>query len=124
MLNKLDMYKKVGAESVVEHAQPKQIIQLLLGRAIEHLLQAKVCMQQTGKIAEKGMAIVNAMDILIYLQGCLDFQNGGKIAMNLNRLYDYSLDRLGHANRENKPQMIDEALKVLQEIKTAWDAIV
>ena len=44
----------------------------------------------------------------------------GEVAHNLGRLYDYVLMRLLHANMHNDPEAIENALAVLDVLRSAW----
>ena len=45
------------------------------------------------------------------------------LAVNLGELYDYMGRRLLKATTENRVEMLDEVVKLLHEIRTAWVAI-
>ncbi|KAF0121547.1 MAG: flagellar protein FliS [bacterium] len=46
--------------------------------------------------------------------------DGGEIAKNLGRLYDYILDRLLYANLRNDPREFDDMERVLEVLRNAW----
>ena len=73
--------------------------------------------RETKKKAE---AIKKAIDIIVRLQASLDFDKGGKIAIQLDDLYTFCTNRLALANAVNDMSMIDEVYKVINEIKSAW----
>jgi flagellar protein FliS len=76
-----------------------------------------------GEIAEKGAQISWAYSIIAGLRESLDGAQGGEIAANLDRLYDYMGRRLIEANRTNAPELLDEVSELLRPLKTAWDAL-
>jgi flagellar protein FliS len=53
----------------------------------------------------------------------LDKKVGGEIAENLDALYGYMSKQLITANIHNKPELIHEVIKLLTELKGAWEAI-
>ncbi len=57
------------------------------------------------------------------LRESLDQQNGGEIAANLDRLYEYMVARLVEANIGNDVALIDEVAGLLRNVKSGWDAI-
>ncbi|MGE3774228.1 MAG: flagellar export chaperone FliS [Gammaproteobacteria bacterium] len=48
---------------------------------------------------------------------------GGEVAENLDGLYDYMLRRLVEANLANDLAMLDEVVKLLNEIRDGWNGI-
>lgn len=115
-------YANVKVHSGVESASPHRLIQMLFEGALERIAQAKGAMAQ-NQIARKGELIGKAAAIVGGLQGSLNDKEGGKLAANLDNLYDYIIRRLTQANFENNPEYLDECGRLLGEIKTAWDAI-
>jgi len=95
---------------------------MLMGGAIERLIQGKAAMQQ-GSIAIKGERLGKALDIIISLRSCLSMEDGGEIAANLDALYDFMIQQIYLANQENKPEPIDDVIDMLREIKSAWEQI-
>jgi len=73
--------------------------------------------------AKKGENISVAISILDGLRISLDKSAGGEIAQNLDDLYDYMGRVLLKANLKNDPSLLDEVAGLLNEIKSAWDAI-
>lgn len=115
-------YSNVKVQSSVEDASPHRLIQMLFEGALERIAQAKGAMLQK-QIARKGELIGKAVAIVGGLQGSLNDSEGGRLASNLDSLYDYVIRRLIQANHENKAEYLDECGRLLGEIKTAWDAI-
>ncbi len=118
----LDQYKKVGAQSGVETADPHRLIQMLMEGAIEKIHIAKSHMM-ANRIGEKATYITWAMSIIDGLRMSLDKSAGGDIAQNLEDLYDYMNRRLLAANLKNDTTYLDEVVKLMQTIKDGWDAI-
>ena len=53
----------------------------------------------------------------------LDKKAGGEIAESLDSLYVYMSHRLTVANIRNQPEMVNEVIKLLSDLKSAWEAI-
>lgn len=115
-------YSQVQVDSGVAYANPHRLVQMLLENAVDRIAIAKGCMRR-DRGAEKAGNISRAMAILDGLRMCLDKETGGEIAQNLDDLYDYMSRRLLQANVSNSPAMLDEVHGLLNEIKSAWDAI-
>lgn len=118
----LKQYQQMGAQSGVVDASPHRLIQMLLQGALTSMMSAKGYMQQK-EIANKGEQISRAISIVEALRNSLNFEKGGDIAKNLDALYEYIGRILLEANMKNDEQLIDEAAKLLNEIKAGWDGI-
>ncbi|OAN18829.1 flagellar protein FliS [Photobacterium jeanii] len=122
MRGSLQAYKRVSVDSQLTAATPHRIVQMLMAGAIERLIQGKAAMEQ-GSIAAKGERLGKAMDIVMSLRACLSMEDGGEIASNLDALYDFMIHQISEANHHNKPEMLDDVVGILREIKSAWDQI-
>ncbi len=61
-----------------------------------------------------------AQDIISELMSCLDRENGGEIAENLMSLYVFAYDRIVQGNIEDNEHYIDQAMKVLGDLRESW----
>ncbi len=118
----LNEYKQTNVAAGVAYADPHTLIKMLFDGLQEKLSVAKGAMER-GDYALKGEAIGTAMDIISYLQACLDKEKGGEIAINLEALYDYMLGCLLRASIDNSGTLVDEVSALIREIESAWDAI-
>ncbi|WVV49046.1 flagellar export chaperone FliS [Pseudomonas sp. NA13] len=79
---------------------------------------------QAGHIAEKGIAITKAINIVSQgLRASLDLEQGGDIAVQLDQLYDYVIRVLLRANLENDETALTTAADLLNNVAAAWLAI-
>lgn len=76
-----------------------------------------------GEVREKAYAIKKAIDVVVRLQGSLDFEKGGDIAIRLDDLYTFCTNRLAMANALNDTAMVDEVYRVIAELKLGWSQI-
>ncbi len=118
----LQRYKSVGVASAVEDASPHRLVRMLLQGAIARVIAAEGHLAR-GEIAQKGESISVAIGIIGGLQGSLDKEAGGEIAVNLHALYDYMVRRLMVGSRDNDRAPLEEVLGLLKEVKQAWDGI-
>ena len=123
MHNPTAAYQRVDVETNVAEADPHRLILLLFDGAEMAIASAKV--QMTDKqIVQKSDNISKAIDIILNgLKSSLDVNAGGEIAENLSALYDYMVSRLMRANLTNDPGPLDEVLRLLGELHSAWKAI-
>jgi flagellar protein FliS len=116
-------YAKVGIETGVVAASPHHLIVMLFDGALAALAMS-VQHMKTGNIADKGQAISKAIMIIDGgLRASLDKKVGGEIALSLDSLYEYMTNRLLLANLKNQPEIVEEVQRLLQDLKSAWDAI-
>jgi flagellar protein FliS len=119
----LNAYAKVGLETGVAAANPHRLILMLYEGALEAINRAEIEMR-AGNIAEKGRLISKAIQIIgDGLAASLDPTKGGEIAVQLQQLYDYMCRRLLLASMRNEPAGLVEVVKLLTELKSAWEAI-
>lgn len=118
----LKQYQTVNTQAQVMEASPHRLIQMLMEGGLTRLAQAKGAMER-GQTALKGELIGKTIAIVGGLRDGLDLQQGGEVATNLNRLYEYMVLRLIEANVQNQPEILDEVTALLRNIKAGWDAI-
>lgn len=118
----LNEYKQTNIDAGAAYADPHTLITMLFDGVQERIFIAKGAMERKD-FATKGKAISKAMEIIAYLQSCLDKEQGGELAVNLDALYDYMIRRLLDASTANKPELLDEVGSLLQEVGSAWAAI-
>lgn len=115
-------YRQTHSQSSVAEADPHRLIQMLLAGALERLATAKGHIQRK-EFLKKGQVIGRAIQIIGALQSSLNMDEGGEIAFNLFRLYDYMLRKLAEANAENSAEKVEEVINLIKEIKEGWDGI-
>lgn len=114
---------KVYMETQVTTTSQGQILIMLYDGAIKFLNQAKERIAAKD-YAGKGMLISNAIDVINELASSLNPEKGGDLAANLNQLYFYCNKRLFMANSRMDIAPIDEVIKILSGIRSAYAQIV
>lgn len=121
--NAMNAYTQVGVENSILNASPHKLIAMLFDGAILAISQGKLHMQQ-GNVAAKGESISKAIAIIDEgLKISLDEKVGGELVTNLRALYEYMSSRLLMANFKNDVDGLDEVVRLLVDLKGAWDAI-
>jgi len=116
-------YAKVGLETSVISASPHKLVVMLYDGALVAVKSAATHMA-AGNIAEKGIAIGKAINIIDSgLRASLDKKSGGEIAANLDALYVYITKRILTASLQNRTDMLDEVQTLLADLRDAWTQI-
>lgn len=119
----LTAYSQVGIETNVVDSDPHQLISMLFDGAIAAVATAKSNMLRKD-IAAKGAAISKAISLIDQgLKVSLDEKAGGELAQNLKALYEYMCRQLLVANLNNEIALLDEVMRLLSDLKGAWDSI-
>lgn len=106
-------------KAAIDISDKVRIVSILFDGAINFIKLGRVKMGERN-IAGKGLYIGKATAIVGELASSLNMEEGGEIARNLRRLYDFVLDRLIRANLKNDVAALDEAEKVLQVLREGW----
>lgn len=118
----LRQYQKVNSVAQTSEASPHRLVQMLMQGGLDRLAQAKGAMVRND-IAQRGILIGKAIDIIGGLREGLDLENHGDSLADLDSLYTYMSRRLVEANVQNDPAIIDEVARLLITVKEGWDAI-
>jgi flagellar secretion chaperone FliS len=106
-------------QTSVKTANRGQLLIMLYESAIKNVKKAAECLDRKD-IPGKGQAIVRAHDIINELNNTLDFEVGGQIARDLERLYHFMTDQLIKANVENKKEPLQEVQKLMETLLDGW----
>ena len=120
----LRQYQKVNSHAQISEASPHRLVQMLMEGAFERMAQAKGAMAR-GDIAQKGLLLGKAIDILIGLRDGLNPEKTDDPAalQQLDNLYAYMTTRLLEANSKSDVTMIDEVAGLMITLKEGWDGI-
>jgi flagellar protein FliS len=99
-----------------------RVIVMLYEGTIKFLKQATDAMEK-GDLESKGKFIVKAQDIIFELNSVLDIDNGGEVAQNLRKLYNFMWQRLSEASIKQDAGMVREVISLLEELNRGWKAI-
>jgi flagellar protein FliS len=116
-------YQSVAVQTSVSTADPHQMTLLLYDGALEAIRLAQAHLG-SRRIAAKCEAVGKAVCIVEEgLKACVDRKVGGQLAERLVALYDYITMRLLQANLHNDRNALEEAYRLLADLRSAWAQI-
>lgn len=114
-------YARIAIESGVEGADPHRLILMLFEGALVATERARRAMLSRDARG-KGESVSRAIQIIEQgLRASLDDSAGGELTQQLRALYDYILERLLFASARNDPAGLDEAARLLGQLRQAWE---
>ena len=119
MSNPYSQYQKTQ----VTTASREKVLLMLYEGAIRFTKHAIAALKQK-KIAEKGKYISKATAILSELMATLDFKAGGQLAVDLENLYVFMIDKLIEGNIKNDEECLTTVEGLLMTLYAGWKDIV
>jgi len=108
-------YKRTSVES----ASREKILLMLYESAIKYTKLAIKAIEEK-KIADRGINIGRAYDIIMELNNTLDHKIGGELASNLEQLYMFMTDQLTKANIKADAEPLKVVVKLLETLYDGW----
>lgn len=99
-----------------------RLVLMVYEAAMSSIKMAKNRLQQRD-LNGKGSYISRAIGLVAELRASLDWERGGEITPNLDRLYLFVSDQLNEANVQNDEKPLDAALRVLTTLYEGWTEI-
>ena len=102
-------------------ARTKQIVMLYDGviRFISHAKEAAA----ENRIQDRYNMLTKASEVLLGLQGCLDFENGGQIARVLYNFYSTIDNMIFQVHRSGSVQTCETIIAELKKMRDVWQEI-
>lgn len=118
----LKAYQSASVEAAVNVAEPYKITSMLFNALLNNMSLAKSAhLSKNWEV--KSEAISKAQAITSTLAGTLKDEAAPEISENLRALYGYVLDSLSDYMLTGEEEKIEGSIKVVREIKSAWDEI-
>lgn len=95
---------------------------MLYDGMIRFLRQAREAIVER-RIEDRFNLLVRASDVVLGLQACLDFEQGGQVARVLYDFYSTVDARILTIQRTNDLALCDELIGELKEMREAWSTI-
>ena len=116
-------YQNQYRQNQVMTASPQQLVLMLYDRALRDLRQAASAIEEKNH-AETNKHLQHLEDILHELLLSIDVdlpeQEGGEIALNLGRLYDFYILRCREANITKDPVIVAELQQHIGDLRNTW----
>lgn len=103
----------------VQSRTPMEVVVMLYDGAVRYLSQARTAMVENDLVTKRD-AMSHGMAIVTELQSMLNRDEGGEIARRLDGLYTYVHGCCLEANTQRKPEKLDEAVRLLATLRSAW----
>lgn len=110
-----------------------QEIQIMTADRVRIVIMLCEGVVRFNKCAQKAMEEKNveartnfinrSLAIISELSNSLNMEEGGEIARNLARLYDFATEQLMRANMKNTPAPLEVVSRIMTELKAGWEAI-
>lgn len=113
--NAFQKYKTTSVQS----ASREKILLMLYEGAIKFTKLAVKAIEEK-KIADRGMNIGRAFDIIMELNNTLDHKVGGDVAVQLEQLYMFMMEQYTKANITGNAEPLHTNLKLLNTLYDGW----
>lgn len=101
------------------NTSPLQLVVMCYDGMIRFMRKAHSAIEENN-IQERVKYINKVLAIVDELQNSLDFSQGGDIARNLDRIYDYFNNELMKVGMNNDLKVLTHLIKLTTELRGAW----
>lgn len=115
----MNAYTNQYQQNHIATASREQILLMLYDGAIRFAKQAKQGIIDKD-MSIKGRYIGKTIAIVSEFSTSLDHEIGGKIAADLDALYNYIINELSKANLDNNTDPLDIVVDMLQDLRNTW----
>lgn len=120
----LDAYSNSEKKAIVEAEDSHAMVLLLFDELIKTLrIFSDNLDREKGDVNLRTEKMSRALTIIYALQSSLDFEQGGEIAENLFRLYEYARQQVIAEAKTLKASGTLVAISSLEDIREAWAEI-
>lgn len=117
------MYQRIATDSVVANASPHHLVTMLFESLVSNLNLARGAVHRKD-ISAKGVYIGKCIRILEEgLKAGLNMKEGGELAQNLLRVYDFCIRRLMDANVKSDETILAEVAEATAPLIESWKQI-
>lgn len=101
---------------------PHKLISLLMQGVLERVRDARIAVDKRD-LSEQEVLLTKTVKLINALRDSLNFDEGGEVAVNLDRLYDYMLARIEGTRDDQQVEALEEVASLMKEVKAGWDQI-
>lgn len=116
-------YRQQYQKTAVTTASREKILLMLYEGAIRFNRQARAAMR-ADKVADKGKFISKTTAILSELMATLDFEASPQIALDLENLYIFMIDKLIEGNINNDEECLTCVDDILNTLYVGWKDVI
>ena len=106
----------------IETASPETLILMLYDGALRFMGQAEIAFEEKN-LEQISNLLLRVQAIFAELMTALDKEKGGEIAVNLERLYVFFLEKLGEANVKKDVKPMLEIKPLVQNLRNTWEQV-
>jgi flagellar protein FliS len=114
----IQAYQQVQTES----RSPLELVVMLYDGALASVIQARDAAAR-GDLRQRGASVSKALSIVGALRETLNVSDGGTVAVELERLYDYVTRRLLDVTARHDAAALTEVHGLLVGVRDAWHQI-
>lgn len=118
MTRPVDAYRKTRVETI----DPVRLVVMCYDAIVKDLQDAKKYHLEKNIDASYDK-VRHAQDVITELLVGLDYEQGGEIAVNLGRIYNFMLRQLIAVNTRTSAEYYDPLIRIMSDLKDAWDQI-
>ena len=110
------------ATTQVQTASPVQVVVLLYDGTIQAMKLAQEGMRKNHR-EDKARFLGRALRVVSELSATLNMEQGGLVAKDLRRIYEYVIHELTQANLSNQPERLEAPIRCLGLLREAWQEL-
>jgi flagellar protein FliS len=113
-------YDEMATRSIVMGSSSHGLVTLLF-EELDNSLKAAEFFLDNQDLANMRKSVTKASRVLAGLQGSLDFDKGGELAVNLAELYRFCIKELIKANSNADKEVVTSVRGLISPIHRAWN---
>ncbi len=107
-------------QNAVLTASPEKLVEMLYEKAVELISKA---ISNIKNAEARNAALVQAEEIVLYLNAILDMEKGGEISQNLRSLYDFIYRQLVDGNVNADVEKLKISKELIEELLETWKEV-
>jgi flagellar protein FliS len=107
-------------QNAILTATPEKLVEMLYQKAVELIGEALLNIKNAER---RNKYLVQAEEIVLYLNTILDMEKGGEISQNLRSLYDFIYRQMIEGNVNADPEKLKISKELLEELLETWKEV-